>query len=94
MATVETTGKTGVEMEALSAVSVAGLNLVDMVKAVDRGCVLGGVRVVEKRGGRRGGWGVRGWRGWWENGTWGAGEGGVGVGAEWVDEEGEREGRV
>lgn len=59
-ALVETTGKTGVEMEALCGVVGAGLAVVDMVKGVDRGCVLEGVRVVGKRGGRGGGWGVWG----------------------------------
>lgn len=55
---VETTAKTGIEMEALTGVVGAGLSVVDMCKAVDRGCVLEGVRVVGKKGGRRGGWGV------------------------------------
>ncbi len=55
---VETTAKTGIEMEALTGVMGAGLSVVDMCKAVDRGCVLEGVRVVGKKGGRRGGWGV------------------------------------
>lgn len=87
MARVECTGKTGVEMEAMTAVMVAGLNVVDMVKAVDRGCVLGGVRCVEKRGGRRGGWGVRGWEKWWETGVWAEGDGGVGKEGEWEDGE-------
>lgn len=47
-ATVRTTGKTGVEMEALTAVSVAALNLYDMCKAVDKTMVIGGIRVLEK----------------------------------------------
>ncbi|WP_382328008.1 cyclic pyranopterin monophosphate synthase MoaC [Hydrogenophaga sp. UC242_50] len=51
LATAECTGQTGVEMEALSAVSVALLTIYDMCKAVDRGMVMGGVRLVEKRGG-------------------------------------------
>ncbi len=55
---VETTAKTGIEMEALAGVVGAGLSVVDMCKAVDRGCVLGGVRVVGKMGGRSGAWGV------------------------------------
>jgi cyclic pyranopterin monophosphate synthase len=55
-ATVETTGKTGVEMEALTAVSVASLTVYDMVKAVDRGTVIGEVRLEEKSGGRSGHW--------------------------------------
>jgi cyclic pyranopterin phosphate synthase len=47
-ATVRTTGKTGVEMEALTAVSVAALTIYDMCKAVDKGMSIGGIRVVEK----------------------------------------------
>jgi cyclic pyranopterin phosphate synthase len=47
-ATVRTTGKTGVEMEALTAVSVAALTLYDMCKAVDKGMSIGHIRVVEK----------------------------------------------
>jgi len=47
-ATVRTTGKTGVEMEALTAVSVAALTVYDMAKAVDKGMVIGGVELVEK----------------------------------------------
>lgn len=50
--TVETVGPTGVEMEALTAVQVALLTIYDMCKAVDRGMVVHGVRVVEKRGGK------------------------------------------
>ena len=53
-ATAECTGQTGVEMEALSAVSVALLTIYDMCKAVDRGMVMGGVRLTEKRGGKSG----------------------------------------
>lgn len=49
-------GQTGVEMEALTAVSVALLTVYDMVKAVDRGMRIEGVRVVEKAGGRSGSW--------------------------------------
>jgi len=49
-------GQTGVEMEALTAASVAGLTLYDMGKAVDRGMVITGVRVVEKVGGKSGEW--------------------------------------
>ena len=48
-ATARLTGKTGVEMEALTAVSVAALTLYDMCKAVDKGMAIGGIRVVEKR---------------------------------------------
>jgi GTP 3',8-cyclase len=55
-ATVECSGQTGVEMEALSAATVAGLTVYDMCKGVDRGMVMVGVRVVEKRGGRSGWW--------------------------------------
>ena len=53
-ATVRTTGPTGVEMEALTAVSVALLTIYDMLKAVDKAMVIGGVRVTEKHGGRLG----------------------------------------
>ena len=49
-------GKTGVEMEALTAVSVAALTVYDMVKAVDRGIVLESIRLVEKEGGKSGHW--------------------------------------
>ncbi|AUS78466.1 cyclic pyranopterin monophosphate synthase MoaC [Actinoalloteichus sp. AHMU CJ021] len=55
-ATVRTTDRTGVEMEALTAVTVAGLTLHDMVKAVDPAAVLDGVRVESKDGGRTGSW--------------------------------------
>ena len=51
---VRTTGTTGVEMEALTAVSVAALTLYDMVKAVDKAMVIGGICVIEKSGGRSG----------------------------------------
>ena len=53
-ATVKTTGQTGVEMEALTAVSVAALTVYDMVKAVDRAMEIGGIRVVLKDGGKSG----------------------------------------
>ncbi|WP_129791662.1 cyclic pyranopterin monophosphate synthase MoaC [Sphingosinicella sp. CPCC 101087] len=53
---VRTRGVTGVEMEALTAVSVACLTLFDMLKAVDRTMVIGGIEVVAKRGGRSGDW--------------------------------------
>ncbi len=53
-ATVRTTGRTGVEMEALTAVSVAALTVYDMVKAVDRGMRIEAVRVVRKSGGKSG----------------------------------------
>ncbi|WP_051838943.1 cyclic pyranopterin monophosphate synthase MoaC [Streptomyces sp. NRRL F-5126] len=55
-ATVKTTDRTGVEMEALTAVSVAALTVVDMVKAVDKGAVITDVRVEEKSGGKSGTW--------------------------------------
>jgi cyclic pyranopterin phosphate synthase len=53
-ATVETVGPTGVEMEALAAVQLALLTIYDMCKAVDRGMVINGVRVMEKHGGKSG----------------------------------------
>jgi len=53
-ATAECTGPTGVEMEALTAVQVALLTIYDMCKAVDRGMTIGGVRLMEKRGGKSG----------------------------------------
>lgn len=56
LATVSTTDRTGVEMEALTAVSVAALTVVDMVKAVDKGAVITDVRVETKSGGRSGDW--------------------------------------
>jgi cyclic pyranopterin phosphate synthase len=56
MAEVRTVAQTGVEMEALTAVSVACLTLFDMLKAVDRAMVIDGIRVVEKSGGRSGSW--------------------------------------
>lgn len=55
-ATVRTTDRTGVEMEALTAVSVAALTVVDMVKAVDKAAVITDVRVEEKTGGKSGDW--------------------------------------
>jgi cyclic pyranopterin phosphate synthase len=53
-ARVKVTGTTGVEMEALAAVSVAALTVYDMCKAVDRSMVIGDIRLMEKRGGRSG----------------------------------------
>ena len=53
-ARVRTSGQTGVEMEALTAVSVAALTLYDMVKAVDMTMTISGVELVEKKGGRSG----------------------------------------
>ncbi len=55
-ATVRTTDRTGVEMEALTAVAVAGLTLHDMIKAVDPAAVLGEIRVERKDGGKTGSW--------------------------------------
>lgn len=55
-ATVRVSGKTGVEMEALTAVSVAGLTIYDMAKAVDRDMRLTDVRLIRKSGGRSGDW--------------------------------------
>jgi len=53
-ARVRTAGQTGVEMEALTAVSVAALTIYDMVKAVDKEMVIGGICLIEKKGGRSG----------------------------------------
>ncbi len=53
-ATVRTTGQTGVEMEALTAVNIAALTVYDMVKAVDRAMEIGGIRVILKDGGKSG----------------------------------------
>jgi cyclic pyranopterin phosphate synthase len=55
-ATARADWRTGVEMEALTAVSAALLTVYDMLKAVDRGMEIGGIRLVEKRGGRSGAW--------------------------------------
>ncbi len=55
-ATAETVGRTGVEMEALTAVSVALLTIYDMCKAVDRGMVIESLRLLEKQGGKSGHW--------------------------------------
>ena len=55
-ARVETFGRTGVEMEALAAVQIGLLTIYDMCKAVDRGMVMGDVRLLEKRGGKSGDW--------------------------------------
>ncbi|RLJ63653.1 cyclic pyranopterin monophosphate synthase MoaC [Sulfurisoma sediminicola] len=54
--TAQTVGRTGVEMEALTAVSVALLTIYDMLKAVDRGMVVGELRLLEKMGGKSGHW--------------------------------------
>jgi cyclic pyranopterin phosphate synthase len=58
-ARVKVTGQTGVEMEALTAVSVACLTVYDMVKAVERGMRIEGIRLIEKRGGKSGPYRVR-----------------------------------
>jgi len=55
-ATVRVTGKTGVEMEALTAAAVAGLTLIDMVKGVERGVFLDSVQLLSKSGGKSGEW--------------------------------------
>jgi len=55
-ATTETTGQTGVEMEALTAVSVGLLTIYDMCKAVDRGMTIGSIKLLEKHGGKSGDW--------------------------------------
>ncbi len=54
--TAETLGRTGVEMEALTAVSIALLTIYDMCKAVDRGMAIADIRLLEKQGGRSGHW--------------------------------------
>ncbi|MGQ0463801.1 MAG: cyclic pyranopterin monophosphate synthase MoaC [Sporichthyaceae bacterium] len=54
VATVRTADRTGVEMEALTCVAVAGLTVIDMVKAVDKTCVIADVRIEEKSGGKSG----------------------------------------
>jgi cyclic pyranopterin monophosphate synthase len=54
--TTETTGQTGVEMEALTAVNIGLLTIYDMCKAVDRGMVMGEIRLLEKHGGKSGDW--------------------------------------
>ncbi|MBI4195620.1 MAG: cyclic pyranopterin monophosphate synthase MoaC [Betaproteobacteria bacterium] len=61
-ATVETVGRTGVEMEALTAASVALLTIYDMCKAVDRGMRLERIRLLEKKGGKSGHWVAKGHR--------------------------------
>ena len=55
-ATASLTGKTGVEMEAMVAVSTALLTVYDMAKAIDKGMMIGEVRLIEKRGGKSGDW--------------------------------------
>jgi len=55
-ATITTTGRTGVEMEAMTAVSVALLTIYDMAKAIDKGMEIGAIRLVSKTGGKSGDW--------------------------------------
>lgn len=55
-ASASLTGKTGVEMEAMTATSIALLTIYDMAKALDKGMVIDGVRLIEKRGGKSGTW--------------------------------------
>jgi cyclic pyranopterin phosphate synthase len=55
-ATSRCTGQTGVEMEALTAVSVSALTIYDMCKAVDKGMIISGIKLMEKRGGKSGEW--------------------------------------
>jgi cyclic pyranopterin phosphate synthase len=55
-ATTQTRGPTGVEMEALTAVQIALLTIYDMCKAMDRGMVMDGIRLLEKQGGKSGAW--------------------------------------
>ena len=55
-ATVRCNGQTGVEMEALTAVSVAALTIYDMAKAIEKGMTIGGIQLKEKRGGKSGDW--------------------------------------
>nr|WP_202408033.1 cyclic pyranopterin monophosphate synthase MoaC [Novosphingobium silvae] len=55
-ATVSLSGRTGVEMEAITAVSIALVTIYDMAKALDKGMVIGSIRLIEKRGGKSGHW--------------------------------------
>lgn len=63
IATASLTGRTGVEMEALLAVSVALLTIYDMAKALDKGMVITQIALMEKRGGKSGHWKAEGWQG-------------------------------
>lgn len=83
---VETTAKTGVEMEALTGVVGAALTVVDMCKGVDKGCVIDDVRVVGKKGGRSGGWGI------WREGPDQESEGSKALDGSFAEGEGEGEG--
>ena len=56
IASASLTGRTGVEMEALTAASIALLTLYDMAKALDKGMIISGIRMLEKRGGKSGDW--------------------------------------
>ncbi len=76
-ATVRCRGKTGVEMEALTAVSIAALTIYDMVKAVERTMRIGNIRLVYKSGGKSGEWRVENGEERVENGEW-RGENGEG----------------
>jgi cyclic pyranopterin monophosphate synthase len=58
IATVKITGKTGVEMEALTAVSVACLTIYDMAKAADKGMIIQDIRLLQKTGGKSGDWSI------------------------------------
>ncbi len=58
--TVKLSGKTGVEMEALTAVSIACLTIYDMAKAADKGMIIQGIRLLEKSGGKSGDWSADG----------------------------------
>jgi len=60
-ATASLTGKTGIEMEAITATSIALVTIYDMAKALDKGMVIGDIRLVEKRGGKSGHWKAEGW---------------------------------
>lgn len=60
-ATASLTGKTGIEMEAITATSIALVTIYDMVKALDKEMVIGDIRLVEKRGGKSGHWKAAGW---------------------------------
>jgi len=60
-ATASITGKTGIEMEAITAVSIALVTIYDMAKALDKGMVISDIRLVEKQGGKSGHWKAEGW---------------------------------
>ncbi len=77
---VSTTAQTGVEMEALTAVAVAALTVYDMVKAVDKGMVIGNIRLMLKTGGESGTYRRAGQAGGGRSGTWGKSGGAGGPG--------------